>query len=76
MNSDNSKSVASMSGEHTPIDDNEDVDDNFDNKDADNVSVIDDVDEDDGEYDYQYPVRGRRGAKKKGFLKEDLTKMM
>jgi hypothetical protein len=76
MNSDNSKSVASMSGEHTPLDDNEDVDDNFDNKDADNVSVIDDVDEDDGEYDYQYPVRGRRGAKKKGFLKEDLTKMM
>jgi hypothetical protein len=77
MNSDNSKSVASISGgDRTPVDDNDDVDEIFENKDADNKFVIDDVDDDDGEYDYQYPVRGRRGAKKKGFLKEDLTKMM
>lgn len=78
MNSDNSKSVASISqgGDRTPVDENEEIDDNFDNKEVENVSVIDDVDEDDAEYDYQYPVRGRRGAKKKGFLKEDLTKMM
>lgn len=80
MNSDNSKSVASLSqgGERTPNDENEEIDEIGENKErgADNVSVIDDVDEDDAEYDYQYPVRGRRGAKKKGFLKEDLTKMM
>ncbi len=81
MNSDNSKSVASLSqgGDRTPIDENEEIDEIDENKGgggADNVSVIDDVDEDDAEYDYQYPVRGRRGAKKKGFLKEDLTKMM
>ncbi len=80
MNSDNSKSVASLSqgGDRTPIDENEEIDEIDENKErgADNVSVIDDVEEDDAEYDYQYPVRGRRGAKKKGFLKEDLTKMM
>jgi hypothetical protein len=76
MNSDNSKSVASVSqgGDRTPADDDE-VDEIDDNK-GDNLSVIDDVDDDEGEYDYQYPVRGRRGAKKKGFLKEDLIKMM
>ncbi len=81
MNSDNSKSVASLSqgGDRTPIDENEEIDEIDENKGGgggENVSVIDDVDEDDAEYDYQYPVRGRRGAKKKGFLKEDLTKMM
>jgi len=35
MNSDNSKSVASLSGgDRTPVDDNDDVDEPFDNKDA------------------------------------------
>ena len=78
MNSDNSKSVASISqgGDRTPVEENEEIDEDIENKDAENVSVIDDIDDEDGEYDYQYPVRGRRGAKKKGFLKEDLTKMM
>ena len=40
------------------------------------MTVIDDVDEDEGEYGYQYPVRGRRGAKKKGFLKEDCKHLL
>lgn len=37
-------------------------------------NIVDD--DDDLDQDYPMQVRGRRGAKKKGFLKDDLIKMM